>query len=80
MRKVQIDAGYIHSPIMPVSELGHLMPMTCGHRGKPSRHEERMLESLIRDSGFLDELNQTSEVLHRSGVDNEDTDLLVPEV
>lgn len=77
VKKVELDGGYIYTPLLPVSELGHLMPMTCGHRGKPSRHEERMLESLIRDSGFLDEPNQTSEVLHRSG---DDTDLLVPEV
>jgi len=28
--------------------------MKCGHRGKPSRNEERLLENLIRESGFLD--------------------------
>lgn len=52
--KVITDHGYEYKPLMPVSELGHLIPMKCGHRGKPNRHEERMLENLIRESGFLD--------------------------
>ena len=77
VKKLQFEGSYVYSPLMPVSEIGHLVPLTCGHRSKPSRHEERMLESLIRDSGFLDEPNQTSEELHRSA---QDDDLLMPEV
>ena len=61
VRKVPLGDGFVQTPLMPESDLGHLVPMHCGHRGKPSRHEERMLDALIRDSGFLDMLDQTSE-------------------
>ncbi len=48
---------------MPMSSLGHLLPMKCGHRGKPNRHEERMLENLIRESGFLDRPDYQNDAL-----------------
>lgn len=28
--------------------VGYLIPMKCGHRGKPNRIEERDLETLLR--------------------------------
>jgi|LauGreDrversion4_2_1035121.scaffolds.fasta_scaffold5149828_1 hypothetical protein len=31
--------------------------MNCGHRGKPSRNEERMLDMLIRESKFMEDYN-----------------------
>ena len=34
--------------------VGFLLPMKCGHRGKPNRIEERDFENLLRQSGFLD--------------------------
>jgi hypothetical protein len=33
------------------------MAMNCGHRGKPSRNEERLLEIMIRESKFLEDGN-----------------------
>lgn len=54
VKEVPLGDSSVQVPLMPVSDLGHLVPIKCGHRGKPSRHEERMLDILIRDSGFLD--------------------------
>ena len=34
-------------------EVGWMVPMKCGHRGKPNRSEERLIENLVGDSGFL---------------------------
>jgi len=32
---------------------GHLVLMTCGHRGQPSRSEEKRISRLMRKSGFI---------------------------
>ena len=40
-------------PIIKGSEVGHLLPLKCGHRGKPNRTEEKILEHLLNESGFL---------------------------
>jgi hypothetical protein len=37
--------------------VGFLIPMKCGHRGKPSRIEERDLETLLRQSNFLESVS-----------------------
>lgn len=29
------------------NHVGHLVPLKCGHRGKPNRSEEKLLENLI---------------------------------
>jgi len=35
-----------------VMQAGFLVPMTCGHRGKPFASEEKLLDNLIKESGF----------------------------
>ena len=32
---------------------GHLVKMTCGHRGIPCRTEEKRVSRLLRKSGFI---------------------------
>lgn len=32
---------------------GHLIQMTCGHRGLPYRMEEKRVSRLLRKSGFI---------------------------
>ena len=32
---------------------GHLVSMTCGHRGMPNRHQEKRVSRLLRKSGFI---------------------------
>lgn len=34
-------------------DIGNLVPLKCGHRGKPNPKEEKLLDSLLRDSLFL---------------------------
>ena len=79
VERVQTKEDYIHTPVILASEVGHLVPMRCGHRGRPSRNEERMLDNLIRESGFLDMPERSSEELHRSQT-REDSMLLIPDV
>lgn len=35
---------------------GHLVQFACGHRGQPSRIEEKRVSRLMRKSGFIPEL------------------------
>ncbi len=77
--RVQTEEGYIQTPVIPASDVGYLVPMRCGHRGKPSRNEERMLDNLIRESGFLDMPERSSEELQRSK-ERENSMVLRPEV
>ena len=79
LERVQTKEDYIQVPRILASEVGYLVPMNCGHRGKPSRNEERMLDSLIRESGFLDMPEGSSEELHRSH-GREDSTVLRPEI
>jgi hypothetical protein len=37
---------------------GHLVLMNCGHRGKPSRMEEKRISRLLRKSGFIPMLEE----------------------
>ena len=39
-------------------ETGHLVLMTCGHRGRPSRQEEKRISRLLRKSGFIPQLEE----------------------
>eukprot|EP00347_Sterkiella_histriomuscorum_P023629 403333935 len=39
-------------------EQGHLVYMKCGHRGKPSRLEEKRISRLLRKSGFIPMLEE----------------------
>jgi len=32
---------------------GHLVLVTCGHRGQPNRSEEKRISRLMRKSGFI---------------------------
>ena len=32
---------------------GHLVSMTCGHRGMPNRLQEKRVSRLLRKSGFI---------------------------
>jgi len=45
-------ALFLDSSSNPITEsqVGHIVPMKCGHRGKPNRAEERLIESLLRHS------------------------------
>jgi len=43
--------------IIKDEHVGFLIPMKCGHRGKPSRIEERDLETLLRQSNFLESVS-----------------------
>jgi hypothetical protein len=40
--------------IIKSEDVGLLLPLKCGHRGKPSRTEEKVLEYFLNESGFLD--------------------------
>ena len=37
---------------------GHLVLMTCGHRGRPNRQEEKRISRLLRKSGFIPMLEE----------------------
>lgn len=41
-----------------VKSQGHLVLMTCGHRGRPSRQEEKRISRLMRKSGFIPMLEE----------------------
>jgi hypothetical protein len=41
------------SSVITSNQIGYLISMKCGHRGKPNRTEERLLENLLKESGFL---------------------------
>jgi hypothetical protein len=41
-----------------VKTQGHLVLMTCGHRGRPSRQEEKRISRLLRKSGFIPMLEE----------------------
>ena len=32
--------------------VGNLVPLKCGHRGKPNRSEEKLIDHLLAESGF----------------------------
>lgn len=37
---------------------GHLVLLNCGHRGKPSRSEEKRISRLLRKSGFIPSIEE----------------------
>jgi hypothetical protein len=37
---------------------GHLVLMTCGHRGRPSRQEEKRISRLLRKSTYIPMLEE----------------------
>lgn len=37
---------------------GHLVQFACGHRGQPSRIEEKRISRLLRKSGFIPMLDE----------------------
>ena len=44
---------------------GHLVLVTCGHRGQPNRAEEKRISRLLRKSGYipmLEEIGQQKKV------------------
>lgn len=41
-----------------IKDQGHLVLMNCGHRGKPSRQEEKRISRLLRKSGFIPMLEE----------------------
>ena len=40
---------------------GHLVLVTCGHRGQPNRAEEKRISRLLRKSGFIPMLEEISQ-------------------
>jgi hypothetical protein len=47
MKKVVENEDFVAIPE------GHLVVMTCGHRGNPKRMEEKRVSRLMRKSGFI---------------------------
>lgn len=43
---------------------GHLVLVTCGHRGQPNRAEEKRISRLLRKSGFIPMLEEISQQKH----------------
>ena len=41
---------------------GHLVLVTCGHRGQPNRSEEKRISRLMRKSGFIPMLEEISQL------------------
>ncbi len=41
---------------------GHLVLVTCGHRGQPNRAEEKRISRLMRKSGFIPMLEELSQI------------------
>lgn len=41
---------------------GHLVWVTCGHRGQPNRAEEKRISRLLRKSGFIPMLEEISQM------------------
>ena len=39
---------------------GHLVMFSCGHRGQPTRIEEKRISRLLRKSGFIPMLDEAS--------------------
>jgi hypothetical protein len=55
---------------------GHLVYLKCGHRGKPSRSEEKRISRLMRKSGFIPMLEDLSyEALHHVLQKQKDADI-----
>lgn len=44
--------------LLNASQVGHMVPLKCGHRGKPNRSEEKLIDNILKISGFLYDPNQ----------------------
>lgn len=53
-----------------VKTQGHLVLMTCGHRGRPSRQEEKRISRLLRKSSFIPMLEEIYGVQNGVADDN----------
>jgi len=42
-------------------DAGNLVHLTCGHKGRPKRHEERMISRLLKRQGFIRQPASTSD-------------------
>ena len=56
--KVQIDKEETLNDDFSVTHKGHLVQFSCGHRGQPSRIEEKRVSRLLRKSGFIPMLEE----------------------
>ena len=45
---------------------GHLVKMTCGHRGIPCRTEEKRVSRLLRKSGFIPMLETVEQMKEKA--------------
>ena len=54
----------IKDNLISETNVGHLIPLKCGHRGKPNASEERLLEYLLRHSDFMEPIKQTENLKH----------------
>mmetsp|Transcript_16137 Transcript_16137/g.11650 ORF Transcript_16137/g.11650 Transcript_16137/m.11650 type:complete len:200 (+) Transcript_16137:618-1217(+) len=54
--------------------VGDLVPLKCGHRGRPNRSEERMLDNAIRVSGFTAEVEELLKKIHDEGYEQRHED------
>ena len=51
---------------------GHLVKMTCGHRGIPCRTEEKRVSRLLRKSGFIPMLDSVASEVTKTYVTFDD--------
>jgi len=56
--KVQKDKEETLKDDFVVTQRGHLVQFGCGHRGQPSRIEEKRVSRLLRKSGFIPMLEE----------------------
>ena len=56
--------------IIKDEHVGYLIPMKCGHRGKPNRIEERDLETLLRQSNFLKDVGPRGKLVPSINADS----------
>lgn len=50
---------------------GHLVSMTCGHRGMPNRLQEKRVSRLLRKSGFIPMLEMPHNISTKISVPND---------
>lgn len=54
----------MNNNIIKESDIGHMVPMKCGHRGRPNKSEEKLLDHLLRDSNFINQKSHLDEDPH----------------
>ena len=58
LRQIQVDKNESLDNDYMAKPEGHLVWVTCGHRGSPNRPEEKRISRLLRKSGFIPMLEE----------------------